>query len=283
MDRQGWHSLTEAVRSVEKPRAKQASYVDIMPTGNEWRDRMFGDELDADEAYAVNTQGYRRDEPVSQADGQMSPPPATPGANRQLRSLYAGGGDPMQSVYNDRLNSTDRFDDYVRRKSLESQDTLNDILRRAGEKVGFTSNEELQAMRDAEREEHLAAVEDLKAVIQADNKMTNEAYEVALLEDLKAEVISTREQLDTEGCGALEQLEILEKLVSNFFREELRGIAEAEEFIGDFLRESNTADEHEMGSDTLQRLSGRIKSVKKMRNTSLEALAKQKSGIKYNK
>ena len=107
------------------------AYVDVMPHQNR---KIDPNALTADQAYALQTKGYKRNEPKVDPSTQYSPPPATPNSDRQP-NFYNAGADPLNSVRNDRLNSDERFDDYVKNQAMKSQVELNQTLAQAYQNV----------------------------------------------------------------------------------------------------------------------------------------------------
>ena len=123
--------------------AYDLSYVDVMPERNP---QMDPNRLSQSEIYSLRTAGYRRDEPVKEAKNQMNPPAATPDADRHNSGLKSGG-DPMTSVYQDRLNSSARFDDAIAKHTMKGQEKMNRNLESARSKVGKKGMEALSADR----------------------------------------------------------------------------------------------------------------------------------------
>ena len=107
------------------------AYVDVMPHQNR---KIDPNALTVDQAYALQTKGYKRNEPKLDPSAQYSPPPATPNSDRQP-NFYNAGADPLNSVMNDRLNSDERFDDYVKKQAMTSQVELNQALAQAYQNV----------------------------------------------------------------------------------------------------------------------------------------------------
>ena len=110
---------------------KEHAYVDVMPHQNR---KIDPNALTVDQAYALQTKGYKRNEPKLDPSAQFSPPPATPNSDRQP-NFYNAGSDPLSSVINDRLNSDERFDDYVKKQAMSSQVELNQTLAQAYQNV----------------------------------------------------------------------------------------------------------------------------------------------------
>jgi hypothetical protein len=107
-------------------------YVNVMP--HKWEQHYNPGELTGEEVYALRTAGYRRNEPSeAKKSTAANPAPAKPEMVRDVENTYISGN-PMMSVYKDRLNSDQRFDDYMKNQTLKGQDRLKDVLDRARDK-----------------------------------------------------------------------------------------------------------------------------------------------------
>ena len=109
-------------------------------------------ELTPDEIYALKTYGYVRDteDPIP-TENRL--PPALPNEDNDT-SHYQGGPGGMDTVYNDRLNSDERFEDLARKQALDGQRALNKNLDRAEKKIKHQSKQaQRKAELDAAREE----------------------------------------------------------------------------------------------------------------------------------
>ena len=70
----------------------------------------------------------------------------------------------MQGVYKDRLKSSQRFEDYIRRRSLDSQQVLNQHLGAAKAKVGTQVVADLADDRAELQDNLMGQIQDLKQV-----------------------------------------------------------------------------------------------------------------------
>lgn len=120
--------LVEAVEDLQE-RADDLSYVEIMPHVDP---PIHPARLTPDQIYALKTRGMKRDPDPLPTRDINSPPPATASADRKPTFYQAGM--PMDSVYADRLNSSNRFDKIIRKSIEDAQETLNDNLKSAKEK-----------------------------------------------------------------------------------------------------------------------------------------------------
>lgn len=120
--------IVEAVEELYE-RAEELSYVEIMPQVDR---PIHPARLSQDQIYSLKTRGMKRDQTPIASREYNSPPPAKPGAERYPTFYKAGM--PMDSIYADRLNSSPRFDKYIRKQIEDSQDVLNDNLKNAKQK-----------------------------------------------------------------------------------------------------------------------------------------------------
>ena len=148
------------LETLEKALQQTLSYVEVMPHYKKAEDKRI---LSEPERYALNTAGYTRDEFQPSEINRNSPPPAKPELDAVNLGLYTPG-DPMQGVYKDRLQSSQRFEDYIRRRALDSQEVLNQHLGAAKSKVGPQVVADMRDDRDELQDNLMGQINDLKQV-----------------------------------------------------------------------------------------------------------------------
>jgi hypothetical protein len=146
--------------NLEKALKQTLSYVEVMPNYKKVEDKRI---LSEPERYSLNTAGYTRDEFQPSEINRNSPPPAKPELDAVNLDLYTPG-DPMQGVYKDRLKSSQRFEDYIRRRALDSQEVLNQHLGAAKAKAGAQVVADLADDRAELQDNLMGQIEDLKKV-----------------------------------------------------------------------------------------------------------------------
>lgn len=111
---------------------RHLSYVNICPTM--WEEPNEKD-LTPDEIYAIRTQGSQRDEFVSKKDTPITTPAARPGSDNQTPQIYFGG-DSRDSYLMNRLNSSQRFTDFMVNAALKGEEEINMNRKSAESKLG---------------------------------------------------------------------------------------------------------------------------------------------------
>lgn len=124
---------------------KSHAYVDVMPHTNPVKNKSH---LTPDQAYALQTKGYVRDNEQGKPEMKFSPPPAKQNSDR-VPTFYTAGADPLRGVRADRLNSTQRFDDYIKNQAMDGQYALNDTLSKAYQNIYKDADKQQQQKRDA--------------------------------------------------------------------------------------------------------------------------------------
>ena len=147
----------EKIKELEKQRKELLSYVTVMPHTHPIEDPNV---LTPDEIYALNTQGFRRDE-KQESEIPTSPPPAKPGGNHEKLGLHTGGT-PDNQVIADRLNSSERFEDMIRKWVVGSQSKLNDTLNKAQDKTGLDLARKVVDDREEDRKRQLNQLDQMK-------------------------------------------------------------------------------------------------------------------------
>ena len=119
--------LIREASELENSLQQALSYVDVMP---DWKVRERENVLSPDEVYSLRTGGYRRSEEKLQSLMRIGPPPAKRDMDSEQLDIHKPGP-PMTGVYKDRLNSDERFEDYLRGKALKGLEELNRTLESA--------------------------------------------------------------------------------------------------------------------------------------------------------
>lgn len=160
------HENREAIKELQDKRKELLSYVTVMPHKNPIEDPNV---LTPDEIYTLNTQGYQRD-PKKEVDDPSGMPPAKPNSDHEKLGLNTGGL-PEGQVIHDRLNSSERFEDMLRRWAVGSQQHLNQTLQKAQAKTGPDLARKVKAEREEEQQKHQDQLERLKKVVEVSPQM----------------------------------------------------------------------------------------------------------------
>ena len=124
IDASNYESLLRAANQAQQKRVKHA-WVDAMPqeSGKKEEDPL---ELIPDEAFAISTQVYQRDDDIE--DGTPAVAPSTAPKLDDGSLEWLGGANPMDKLYRDFLNSYQRFDDMMIKQQKDADDVLNKNL-----------------------------------------------------------------------------------------------------------------------------------------------------------